>query len=136
MNGFDFTEFDKLVSNVERLGADMNKVSKSVLDAGSIPAREAFAKKIPYDTTTPSQKRKHRHARDNVNVSRTRTSVSGSKYRLIEAEDKEFVYLWFQEHGTANMEARHFRSIAIKAAKEAAHKPMEKALLTEIERLL
>lgn len=136
MNEFDFKEFTKLVNNVERLGADMNKVSKSVLDAGSTPAKQAFTRKLPYDTTTPSSKRKHKHARDNVTISRTKTSKKGSKYKVIGAKDKIYNYLWYLEKDTTYIKGRQFRDIAVNAARKSAAEPMKQALLKELEKYI
>lgn len=134
MNKIDYSQFDELVKDVERLGADMDKIAETVLDAGSEPTRQAYAKKIPYDTTTPSNKRKHGHARDNLKVSRTKRSRSGGKYRLVEATDKEFNYLWYLEKGTSRINERKFIQKAYDAAKKAAQEPMKQALLKEIEK--
>ncbi len=136
MSGFNYEEFDQMVGRVERLGADMDRVSKDVLNAGCEPARQAFAKKIPYDSKTPRNKRRHEHARKNIISTRTKKSRSGSKYRVIKARDETFNYLWYREKGTSKMEARPFAEAAYKAARKAAVGPMKQALLKALNKHL
>ncbi len=153
MNSFDFSQFTDLISQVERLGADLDKVAENVLDAGSEPARKAFADNLPYDTKTPQDKRQHRHARDHVKVSKSSKSRWGNKYRLIGATSSkgnsisalkrirkgdnssgdEFEYLSYVEYGHSKAPSHPFLQKAHNAAKAAASEPMREALLREIE---
>jgi hypothetical protein len=86
-NGFNLSEFDELINQLEQFGADMNQVAEHVLDAGSEPARQAFEKVVPFDEDTPQDKRTHEHARNTVSVTRTRTAKkTKNRYRLVEAK--------------------------------------------------
>jgi HK97 gp10 family phage protein len=133
MNGFDISQFNDLIKQMESLGADTNKIAEKVLNAGSEPARRAFQNNVPVDTKTPEEKRRHPHAKDNVKVTKTRKSRRGNKYRVIGAEGDTFIYLWYLENGTIKMPVKPFLEKAERAARAAASSPMEQALLQEIE---
>ncbi len=45
MSGFNYEEFDQMVGRVERLGADMDRVSKDVLNAGCEPEGRLLQRK-------------------------------------------------------------------------------------------
>ena len=128
MNGFDISDLTTLIDEIERLGADINKISEIVLDAGSEAARQAFIKNMP-----PNSNKDELHARDNVTVTKTRKSKKGNKYRLIGAHDEKFVYLYFVENGTTKAIPHHFIEKAYRAAQYAASEPMKQALIQEIE---
>ena len=134
-NGFDYSEFDELITQLEKLGADMDQVAKRVLDAGSEPARRAFQKNVPYDESNKDPS--HEHARDNIVVSRTRTArKTKNKYRLIGALDRRFEYLYYVEYGTTQAPPHPFIEKAYRDAQAAASEPMRQALIQEIERHL
>jgi len=164
-NGFDFSEFSELITQLEQLGADMDLVAEKVLDAGSEPARLAFQKCVPYDFKTPESQRKHEHARDHIVVSPTRVARrSKNKYRLISTDDGTYAkfkrrkrrssrkrrtpgessvqtdstysYLYFVEYGTVQAPARPFLEKAYREAQAAASEPMRQALIREVERYL
>jgi HK97 gp10 family phage protein len=132
-NGFDITEFNELIKQIESLGADTEQIAEKVLNAGSEPARRVFQIHVPVDRTTPEEKRRHPHAKNNIIVSKTKKSKKGSKYRVIGAEDKTFVYLWYLEKGTITIHGKQFLEKAERAARAVASEPMERALLQEIE---
>ena len=73
-NGFDITQLDDCIRQLEEMGADTDKITEKVLNAGSEPARRAFQVNIPVDNRTPEEKRRHPHAKDNVKVSKTKKS--------------------------------------------------------------
>lgn len=132
--GFDLTEFNALVNRIEMLGADMDAVAERVLDAGSEPARAAFAAVVPYDDKNVDSI----HARDNITVSRTKTSKRGTKFRIIGVANKDyfggkFAYLYYVEYGTSRMPAKPFRERGYRAAQAAALPLMEQTLVDEIE---
>lgn len=142
MNGFDFSEFTQMINQLEGLGADMNKVAEHVLDAGSEPARAAFAENVPYDSKTPESMHSYKHAKDNVVVSKTRTArKSKNKYRLIDAKTNKtdpktgeaIPYLYYREYGTTKNPAKPWVDKAYTAAQAAASTPMENALIQEID---
>lgn len=134
-NGFDYSEFDELITQLEQLGADMDQVAERVLDAGSEPARKAFQRNVPYDKTNKDPN--HEHARDNIVVSRTRIArKTKNKYRLIGALDRKFEYLYYVEYGTTQAPPHPFIEKAYRDAQAAAIEPMKQALIQEIERHL
>lgn len=132
-NGFNFDELTELITRLEKLGADMDQVAERVLDAGSEPARQAFAKNVPYDKNNKDNE----HARDNVVVSKTRIArKSKNKYRLIGALDRKFEYLYYVEYGTSKAPPHPFVEKAYRDAQAAAIEPMKQALIQEIDRHL
>jgi HK97 gp10 family phage protein len=160
MNGFDFSQFTELITQVEKLGADMDQVTEHVLDAGSEPAKLAFQNNVPVDTTTPTDKRQHEHARDHVGVSKTKKSKYGNKYRVIGATGGNsanrismkrtrnyrgnvqkytdtnadpFAYLYIVENGSSTSSAHPFIEKAYREAQVKAGEPMAQALVQEIE---
>ena len=134
-NGFNFDELSELITQLEKLGADMDQVAERVLDAGSEPARQAFLKHVPYDKSNKDPN--HEHARDNIVVSKTRTSrKTKNKYRLIGALDRRFEYLYYVEYGTTQAPPHPFIEKAYRDAQAAAIEPMKQALIQEIDRHL
>lgn len=134
-NGFNFDELTELITQLEKLGADMDQVAEKVLDAGSEPARKAFQRNVPYDKNNKDPN--HKHARDNVVVSKTRTArKSKNKYRLIGALDRRYEYLYYVEYGTTQAPPHPFIEKAYRDAQAAAIEPMKQALIQEIDRHL
>lgn len=136
MPGFEFSEFTDLITQLEKLGADMDKVAEHVLDAGSEPARKAYAKAVPRSNTEKE------HAQDNIVVSKTKTARgSKNRYRVVEAKTKkkdsktgkDVPYLYYVENGTVNAPAHPFLEKAYRDAQTSANEPMRQALITEIE---
>jgi len=132
-NGFNFDELSELITQLEKLGADMDQVAERVLDAGSEPARQAFLKNVPYDKSNKDNE----HARDNIVVSKTRTArKSKNKYRLVGALNRKFEYLYYVEYGTSKAPPHPFIEKAYRDAQAAAIEPMKQALIQEIDRHL
>lgn len=130
-NGIDYSEFNELITELEKFGADIDQVAERVLDAGSEPARQAFAKNVPYDKSN----RDNLHARDYIVVSKTRTARgTKNKYRLIGALDRRFEYLYYVEYGTTKAPPHPFIERAYRDAQAAASEPMRQALLQEFDR--
>lgn len=144
MNGFDLSEFNELIGQLESLGANMNQVAERVLDAGSEPARQAFEKNVPFDEITPEDRRHYEHARNTVKVSKTKTAKkTKNRYRLIEAktakrdaQGKLVPYLYYVEYGSIQAPAKPWVEKAYRDARSAASEPMKQALVKEIERHL
>jgi HK97 gp10 family phage protein len=132
-NGFNYSEFDDLIKQLENLGADMDAVTEAVLDAGNEPAKQAFIRCMPPDSTT---KHGQPHARDNVVVSPTRKAKNGSKYRLVGTLDRRFVYLYYVEYGHSKAPPHPFIEKAYREARAAAREPMEQELIRQIEKHL
>ena len=132
-NGFNFDELSELITQLEKLGADMDQVAERVLDAGSEPARQAFLKNVPYDKSNKDNE----HARDNIVVSKTRTArKSKNKYRIVGALNRKFEYLYYVEYGTSKAPPHPFIEKAYRDAQAAAIEPMKQALIQEIDRHL
>lgn len=128
VNGFDLSDFDATIVQLEQLGENMKQIAERVLDAGSEPARQAFIRNVPYS------KKDKEHARDNVIVSKTRTAKkSRSRYRLVGALDEKFRYLYYVENGHIRAPAHPFIDRAYADAREATVSPMEDALIREVE---
>jgi hypothetical protein len=112
-----------------------------VLDAGSEPARQAYAESIPYDADTPEGKRTYPHARDTVKVSKTRIAkTTKNRHRLIEANTKKvdasgktIPYLYYVEYGSTQAPPHPWIEKAYRKAQAAAAEPMKEALVKEFD---
>lgn len=131
-NGFDISEFSKMIEQLESMGADTNKIAERVLDAGSEPAKQAFIKNVPFDFEKEKE-----HARDNVTVSKTKTAKkTKNKYRLVGALSQKFKYLYYVENGTSRAPAHPFIEKAYRDAREAATEPMKNAFNEEFKKYM
>ncbi len=131
MYGFDLTELEETIRQLERVGANMPVIAEIVLDAGSEPARQAFMKNVPESDIDKE------HAKDNVIVSKTRTAKrTKNRYRLIGALDEKFKYLYYVENGTVRALAKPFIEKAYREAQAAAAEPMKQAFIKEYERYM
>lgn len=129
-NGFDISEFSNMINQLEKAGANTNKITENVLDAGSEPARQAFLKNMP-----PNSKKEKDHARDNVIVSKTKTArKTKNRYRLIGALNRKFEYLYYVENGTTRAPSKPFIEKAYREAQSAAIEPMKQAFKEEFEK--
>lgn len=130
-NGFDLSELEETIRQLERMGANMNAIAEEVLEAGSEPARQAFIK------NTPLSEEEKEHAKDNVIVSKTRTAKkTKNRYRLIGALDRKFEYLYYVENGTVRAPAKPFIEKAYREARAAAAEPMRQAFIKEYEKYM
>lgn len=139
MYGFDLSQFDQTIRQLEQMGTDINQIAERVLDAGSEPARQAFINNIPYDENAPDN---HTHARDNVVVSKTKTAKkTKNRYRVVESKTdkidpktgKKVPYLYFVENGHVRAPAKPFIQKAYGEAQAAAAEPMKIAFNHEFE---
>jgi HK97 gp10 family phage protein len=140
--GFELSEFDKMISQLERNGADTKQIAETVLNAGSIPAVEAFTPNVPFDDETPQERHPYEHARNTVTVSKTKTAKkTRNRYRLIEAkttkkdaDGKVVPYLYFRENGSSKSPAKPWIEKAYRAAQAAAVEPMKEAFNQEFDK--
>jgi hypothetical protein len=122
MWNLDYSEYSNLIKKLEAMGANMNKVAEDVLNAGSEPARQAFARNVPR-----SSKEKE-HAQDNVRCFPTTTSKKGTRYRVIKVgksqKDRTFSYLFIVDTK---------QPFILKAQKDA-HAAADPLMKAELER--
>lgn len=129
--GFDLTELSETISQLERIGANLDSIAEVVLEAGSGPAMEAFKKALPRSTEEKE------HAQDNVVVTKTRRArKTKNKFRVIGALDRKFVYLYYIEYGTTKAIAHPFLEKAYRDAQIAASVPMKEAFNKEYEKYM
>jgi HK97 gp10 family phage protein len=130
--GFDTTEFNEMIEQLEKMGADVNSITETVLDAGSESTKQAFIKNMP-----PNSKKDKEHARDNVEVSKTKTArKSKNKYRVIGALNRKFEYLYYVENGTSKAPAHPFIEKAYREAKDTTTELMVDAFNKEFDKYM
>ena len=129
-NGFDISEFDIMINQLEKMGIDTAQIAENVLDAGSEPARQAFIRNM-----RPNSKRDKEHARDNVVVSKTRIArKTKNRYRLVGTLNRNFEYLYYVENGTTQAPPHPFIEKAYRAARDATVEPMKEAYNREFDK--
>lgn len=144
MYGFDLTELEETIRQLESVGANMNSIAETVLEAGSEPAMEAFKKNVPFDKDTPEERHNYEHAQNTVKVSKTKIAKrTKNRYRLIEAkttkkgaDGKLIPYLYYREYGTTRDPAEPFIEKAYREAQAAAAEPMRQAFIKEYEKYM
>lgn len=93
MWNLDYKSFTKNIRMLEALEANMSKIADKVLEAGTEPARKAFARNVP------RSKLNKPHAQDNIRA--FKIGRGSKKYVIIKAgysiKDKTFNYLHFAD---------------------------------------
>lgn len=132
--GFDFSEFSDLLAQFEAMGNDVNAIVDKALVAGAEPARQAFIRDMPPNSTTPTG---HPHARDNVTIQKPKSSKrTGSRYIKIGAFGSKFVYLWYVEHGHTKAPSHPWHDNAMYSARQTFNPIFNKVLSEQINSYL
>lgn len=125
----DLKDLDHLITNLEKMGANVAEIADKALTEAAEPSRAAFASKVP------RSKRNKIHAQDHVTSSKTKVGKSMT-YKIIGPDGQDFKYLYMVDAGTSKMPAYPWRRKALNAAKKTALPIMRRVLEQEIKKRL
>ncbi|PHG55567.1 HK97-gp10 family putative phage morphogenesis protein [Bacillus toyonensis] len=138
-DGVDLLGFDRLITELERMGLRGEKIEDKALAAGGEPIRKSISERTrrsasPKKASKSEPWRTGQHLADNIRVTKARMEdgIKTIKIGIDKADRSPYFYGKFLEWGTSKMAAEPFIEPGFHSSKEAAVRAMTDILKNEM----